>query len=401
MARKATKRKTGTSTHLRPMVRATAASTQGATRRKPARRASVAKAAARRARKRRPYYASGPSSAIGPLYGPFERASTVTYGRRARGRAKARVYGPSPSPSAYRAKRRKGKARRRGRTAAQRAATRRLVALNRARRGRGKAKSRRRTGGRRKGGRTAAQRRAFRKMMAGLRRYKAGKGHKRRGRGRARRSSKRMPSRKALRRFIRKLPKKAELRVFSDRRRGSKVRGYTLRNPRRNPRGGQEMARHRNPRRRRRRNPGRMGGIVGMAKKTLKAAIPAVAGGALMSLIDAKLLATLPGGQAVRFAGKVVAAGAAAVVLRKWPATAQIMMGAMLGSAGYELGAKLAGGLVAPDKRATTEALVMLSRQDPQGMAALVSASGALYTVPSLAGGLQLPDMSMQDVNLG
>jgi hypothetical protein len=151
------------------------------------------------------------------------------------------------------------------------------------------------------------------------------------------------------------------------------------------------MARQ-NPRRRRRRNPGM--DLMGTAKRTIAAAIPAVAGGAIISFVDAKLLADRP--QAVRIGGKVVLAALASVMLRSRPATAQLLMGAILGSLGYELGTKLSGGLVTPNKAATVQALGTLIREDPAAMSALIDSTGQYATVPHLQG-----FESMADVNLG
>jgi hypothetical protein len=126
-------------------------------------------------------------------------------------------------------------------------------------------------------------------------------------------------------------------------------------------------------------------------KRTIAAAIPAVAGGAVMSLIDSKLLANQS--QAVRIGGKIAAAGAVGVLLRRRPDTAKVLMGAMLGSLGYELGAKLSGGMVAPNKEQAAKQLGQLIRADPQAMGALIDASGAY--VPAFAG------PQMIDANVG
>lgn len=158
------------------------------------------------------------------------------------------------------------------------------------------------------------------------------------------------------------------------------------------------MARHRHHRRRRRRNPAGIGNVMQTAKKTIAIAIPAVAGGAIMSLIDAKVLAGRP--QWMQVAGKVFAAGLVSVGLRKRPATAQILMGAMLGTLGYQLGARLSGGVVAPNAAEAAKSMGYLVRENPAMFGALVDSSGQYLPGPSLSG-LEIPPMNMVDVNLG
>jgi hypothetical protein len=130
----------------------------------------------------------------------------------------------------------------------------------------------------------------------------------------------------------------------------------------------------RNPSRRRRRNPM---DIMGTAKRTVAAAVPAVLGGAIVSILDAKVLGSQPLG--LRVVGKLVAAAAAGAFLRSRPVTASLIQGAMLGSLGAELAAKfLPGATNAP----TTGYLIPAG----QGMSALIDASGATNTMPSLHG---------------
>lgn len=128
---------------------------------------------------------------------------------------------------------------------------------------------------------------------------------------------------------------------------------------------------------------------MGTIKRLIAAGIPAVAGGAVTSLIDNKLLDKQP--TYLRVGGKLVAAGLAAVFLRRSPTTAQVLMGSILGTVGYEVGTKLAGGILAPNKPA---ALSLLVREDPTTMQALVSANGQVQSLPSLSG-------FGGDVNLG
>lgn len=148
---------------------------------------------------------------------------------------------------------------------------------------------------------------------------------------------------------------------------------------------------------RRRRNPSF--DIMGMAKRTIAAAIPSVAGGAIISIVDAKLLAnqSLP----VRIGGKVAAAVVAGLLLRSRPDTARLMMGSILGTLGYELGTKLNGGILAPTKTSGLAQLAWLLRADPQAMNALIDASGQPQTVPNLQGMGAAPAFGSPDPSLG
>ncbi len=138
-------------------------------------------------------------------------------------------------------------------------------------------------------------------------------------------------------------------------------------------------------------------------KDTVRTAIPAVAGGAVMSIIDAKLLADKS--PVFRVAGKLLAAAAAGMLLRKRPQTAHVLMGAMLGTLGYELGANFSGGIVAPDKKSAVapaaKAMQALIREDPAAMNALVTSTG-VTSLPSLEGTeLSQGQAIYDDVNLG
>lgn len=372
---------------MRPMVRAGTVTTTAATRRKPAKRAprprpphrGPARAPARQKR-------HGGRARWGGNRRFRGRRATVKV-RRGRARRVRRLGSIAKGSSRYmwvdafgkpikgrkrwsehhrggltlggkRRKAKKGGGRKtKGRTAAQRAATKKMIAANRRRAGGAPKKKT----GRKTKGRTAAQRAATKKLVA-LNRARKGKGKK--------------ASRKAAR--------YSGTATFALRRVNGKRR--------RNPRGGSIMSR-RNPRRRRRRNPGM--DLMGTAKRTISAAIPAVAGGAAMAIIDAKLLADRP--IVFRVAAKVVAAAAAGVLLRSRPVTANLVMGAMLGSLGGELALKMAGGLMTPSKAATVQALGTLIREDPGAMSALIDATGAYSG--------QVPQMSgfetMADVNLG
>jgi hypothetical protein len=306
----------------------------------------------------------------GKQWGGFHRGGLTLGGKRKKAKAAPRKKG------------RKGKGRgmKKGRTAAQRAATRKMIAANRRRKG-GKAKGRRFTS-------PALMRQIIGRMPKGRVTFKVKRRGKSKGytvRSRGRKPTIRVYSRKQMRSALAGMPKG---RVVIKVRGTKKRRGFTLRNPR----GGSIMSR-RNPRRRRRRNPGM--DLMGTAKRTIAAAIPAVAGGAAMAIIDAKLLADRP--IAIRVAAKVVAAAAAGVLLRSRPVTANLVMGAMLGSLGGELALRMSGGLMTPSKAATVQALGTLIREDPGAMSALIDATGAYSgQVPQMSG-----FESVADVNLG
>lgn len=211
---------------------------------------------------------------------------------------------------------------------------------------------------------------------------------KRRGKGAAARKGgkrRRMPSKKQLRKIARRFPWKTQIAWYPGVPRGKRIPKGAKRRTVTNPRGGGREMR-RNPRRRRR-NPSM--NIMATAKRTISAAVPAVAGGALVSLIDAKLLGGRP--LALRVAGKLVAAAAAGAFLRSRPDTARILQGAMLGSLGYELGARMAGGIVAAnpaDAAQQASGMGYLVRADGGGgsLSALVDASGQTNSMPSLHG---------------
>jgi hypothetical protein len=197
------------------------------------------------------------------------------------------------------------------------------------------------------------------------------------------RSSRRgkVPTRKMFRAALNRMPRgRVIVRVAG----GGGQRGYTIRNP-----GGGAM--RFNGRRRRRRNPGF--DIMGIARQLMSAAIPAVAGGAALSLFDTKVLAGKS--PAIRYAGKIGAAAAVALLLRSRPDTARLVMGAVFGSLGYDLGTKLGG------PGSTLGQIAYLVAADRQAMSALIDSSGAAQTVPSLNG---LPPTGMSgppDVSIG
>lgn len=245
--------------------------------------------------------------------------------------------------------------------------------------------------------RSAAQRRAFRKMLAGLHRHQARKnpGRKKR-RGRARR-------RKTTAVVVSTNPRRKRRK---NSRGGSIMAKRRRRRTRTNP--GRRHHRRRNPHRRhRRRNPGGLS-ILSIVKSTISAAIPSLAGGAVMALVDVKVLGdkAMP----IQVLAKLGLAGAAGYVLRGRPRTAALAMGAMMGSLGYQLASQAAGGVVAPSASAGAKQVAALIRQDPTAMQALVARNGTLMTTPQLSGmgqsmgdgGTALPVMPVFDpITLG
>jgi len=247
--------------------------------------------------------------------------------------------------------------------------------------------------------RTPAQRAAFRRMLAGLRAYKAG--------GKARR--KKRSGRKAHAR--RRKTTTVVVATNPRRKRRKNSRGGSImakrrrRRTRTNP-GRRHHRRHNPHRRHRRRNPGG-GGIMTIVKSTIASAIPSMATGATLAIVDSKLFKdkALP----VQVIGKLGLAAGAGYLLRGRPRTACLVMGAIMGGIGYQLAANAAGGIVAPDKQSTAKAMQALVYANPR-MAALVNRDGSLRTQPSLSGmgqsmgdgGTALPTMPIYDpVNLG
>lgn len=157
-------------------------------------------------------------------------------------------------------------------------------------------------------------------------------------------------------------------------RKGQKIAGLVRR--RNNPaRGGSTMARHAH-RRRRRRNPAL--NIKGVIKSLLSIGLPAVAGGAVVSLIDNKLLAGKS--KALRYAGKLGAAVGVSLLLKSKPQMAAAAMAGILSGIGYDLGTQIGG------PASTISQIAYLVSADRQAMSALIDASGAPQTVPSLNG---------------
>lgn len=246
-----------------------------------------------------------------------------------------------------------------------------------------------------------AQRAAFRKMIAARGRKSS---------RRARRSSSRSPKRARRKVTSTALTRRTTVVVLAP---GGAPGTKKRKNPRRK-KGQRIMAKRRRrkshrravasssfPRRRRRvrrrRNPGG-GGMGAIVKQTISTAIPALAGGAVMGLVDTKILgnASTP----VRIGGKLALAAIAGRFLRKRPATAYTVMGAMLGTAGYDLGVRFGGGAVAPTPAAAAQQLKSLVYEDPAALRGLVYEMGRLQIQqePSLGESVA---QEFQDVNLG
>jgi hypothetical protein len=233
--------------------------------------------------------------------------------------------------------------------------------------------------------RSAAQRAAFRKMIAGLKRHRGGKSRRRRN------PRKRGGSHMARRRTHRSRRRAAVIMVNPRRRRRAHAR-------RRNPS-------HRRRRFSRRRNPGMSsGGIKGAVRSVFMAAIPAVGAGFVANFIDAKFLSAQ--NIVVRVLAKVAQAAAAAMLFRGKPVMAYSAMGGVLGSIGGDFGTQFAGGaVVGATPVAKAAGVAALITEDPRTMGVLVEGMrGMGYQIDSnvsLGDAASLPVGSYQDVNLG
>jgi len=228
--------------------------------------------------------------------------------------------------------------------------------------------------------RTRKQIAAFRRMIAGLRRWKSGRGRKRK-KSRARR--RRNPSRAARARraaaAILVTTKPRRRKTMARRRRRRSTAPHTHRRRRRRING------RRHHHRRRRHNPGGMN--AGAAIKAVgKALIPAVAGGLGAGLLDAKVT----GGMSapIRVGAKLAVAAIGGALLRKNPMRAAAFMGAMVGTAAYEAGVRVGGGVIAVSKAQGMHELAALAAEDDENL-------GLLHE--SLAGFGLLTDMSGDD----
>lgn len=121
-----------------------------------------------------------------------------------------------------------------------------------------------------------------------------------------------------------------------------------------------------------------------MVKGTIRTAIPALAGGGIMAAIDAKLIGNRS--TVVRVLAKLAAATAAGVFLRKKPQFALPMMGAMLGTLGYEQVARMMGGVSAASPPRAISQMASLVREDPRAMSALVTQVNGMKGMRGLKG---------------
>jgi hypothetical protein len=240
--------------------------------------------------------------------------------------------------------------------------------------------------------RSAAQRAAFKRMVAGLKRHRSKK--RRSGRspssgGTVRRRRRR---RAAPRRAYRRAAPRRIYRTSRRRRGGGQV--VVVMNPRR------RRARITNPGRRvrfRRHNPGGVGGII---SSVLGAGIPALLAGGATGFVDAKFLSSMS--PIARIGSKVALAAAIGLALRKRPALAGAAMAGVIGTLGYETGVRVGGGVVATSKPEAMSQLGILINEDPRArgeLGAYYSNMGAL--VPSSAAAITTPSYASIGVNLG
>lgn len=143
-----------------------------------------------------------------------------------------------------------------------------------------------------------------------------------------------------------------------------KRRHHKRSNPPRRHRRRSNPGRHYNGRRRRR-NPG-LGGPV---KSVVRALIPSAAGGFGAGLLDAKIAGNWP--MPLRIFTKLLAAGLGGAVLRRNPISAAAFMGSMIGSAGYEGGVRLGGGVIATSKGQGMRELAAMAAEDEESLGLL------------------------------
>ena len=99
-------------------------------------------------------------------------------------------------------------------------------------------------------------------------------------------------------------------------------------------------------------------------------------GGAISGFADAKFMADKPLVSAI---SKVVLGAGGAALLRRRPALAFGFAGGVMGSFGYSMGVKAAGGLVATSPQAALKGIADMANDDPE-MAALLEGLGDLTT---------------------
>lgn len=122
--------------------------------------------------------------------------------------------------------------------------------------------------------------------------------------------------------------------------------------------------RHRH-RRHHRRNPS----VGGALKGILAALIPAAAGGFGAGLIDTKVTANMP--TVARVGAKLAVAALGGALLRKNPVRAAAFMGAMVGTAAYEPGIRMGGGVVAVGRPQGMKELAAMAAEDEQSLGLL------------------------------
>ena len=154
-----------------------------------------------------------------------------------------------------------------------------------------------------------------------------------------------------------------------------------------NPRRGRKRrAAATNPRRkrrnpsRRRRNPGRRhyrrnpSGLMNAAMGSILPMGLGGIGGAIAGFADAKLMSDMPVMSAL---SKVATGALGAVLLRRRPALAFGWAGGVMGSFGYSMGVKAAGGLVAHNPTTALKGIADMASDNPE-MAALLEGLGDL-----------------------
>lgn len=141
-------------------------------------------------------------------------------------------------------------------------------------------------------------------------------------------------------------------------------------------------------RRHRRHNPGFSAG--GAIKSVTKALIPAAAGGLAAGLLDARVTGAMSA--PLRVGAKLAVAALGGALLRKNPLRAAAFVGAMVGTAAYEAGVRVGGGVIAVSKAQGMHELAALAAEDDENL-------GLLHE--ELAGMGLLTDMSGDDDEMG
>jgi len=246
-------------------------------------------------------------------------------------------------PKVYRKRNpgKKGKRTMARRTAAQKRATAKLIAFN-------KAKRRKKKGG---GGRRARRRSSsggiVNQILAAIKGRKAGRKLARRRKSNPSNGGTSMARRRKRRSGARRRSRRGAIMVIS--------------NPRR------RRGRRRNPGGIRLRNPG--GSMMSAGKEALGAMIPATVGAAAFSFAETKWLRGL--NPVVRIGARLAGAAGSAMLLRKRPAMAYATMGAIIGGFGTEIGVRAAGGVVAAGGKQGMREIAAIASDDPEQLSAL------------------------------